>query len=51
MSGNDKTSRSNGTPELVPPGTPGSGENVCRRCEGKGKLPRRRRMSGLQGYR
>jgi RecJ-like exonuclease len=27
-----------GTPEAVTPGTPGSGENVCRRCEGKGKL-------------
>jgi hypothetical protein len=27
-----------GTPEAVAPGTPGSGENVCRRCEGGGKL-------------
>jgi RecJ-like exonuclease len=27
-----------GSPEEVAPGTPGSGENVCRRCEGKGKL-------------
>lgn len=25
------------TPEEVPPGTPGAGENVCRRCEGTGK--------------
>jgi len=28
----------NENPEAVPPGTTGSGENVCRRCEGKGKL-------------
>jgi DnaJ-class molecular chaperone len=27
-----------GTPEAVTPGMPGSGENVCRRCAGKGKL-------------
>ncbi len=27
-----------GTPVAVAPGTPGSGENVCRCCEGKGKL-------------
>ena len=27
------------TPEAVEPGTQGSGENVCRKCEGKGKLP------------
>lgn len=26
------------TPEEVPPGTPGSGENACRRCEGTGRL-------------
>ena len=26
------------SPDAVPPGTPGSGENVCRRCEGRGKL-------------
>ena len=26
------------TPERVPPGTPGSGENVCRRCEGTGRV-------------
>lgn len=26
------------SPEAVPPGTQGSGENVCRRCSGKGKL-------------
>ena len=39
MSGTDKTSSPQGTPEQVPPGTAGSGENVCRRCEGKGKLP------------
>lgn len=25
-------------PDAVAPGTPGSGENLCRRCEGKGKL-------------
>jgi len=30
--------KSQGTPEAVPPGTPGSGENLCRRCEGKGRL-------------
>jgi len=30
--------KSQGTPEEVPPGTPGSGENLCRRCEGKGRL-------------
>lgn len=28
----------NETPEAVPPGTVGSGENVCRRCEGSGKI-------------
>ena len=26
------------TPERVPPGSPGSGENVCRKCEGTGKV-------------
>ena len=26
------------TPERVPPGTLGSGENVCRKCEGTGKV-------------
>ena len=26
------------TPERVPPGTPGAGENVCRKCEGTGKV-------------
>lgn len=25
-------------PDAVPPGTTGAGENVCRRCEGRGKL-------------
>lgn len=25
-------------PDAVPPGTKGSGENICRRCEGSGKL-------------
>lgn len=32
----DKTSDAN--PDEVKPGTPGAGENVCRRCEGKGRL-------------
>ena len=27
----------NETPEQVPPGTVGSGENTCRKCEGSGK--------------
>jgi DnaJ-class molecular chaperone len=31
----DKKSES---PDSVAPGAQGSGENVCRRCEGKGKL-------------
>lgn len=26
------------TPEKVPPGTVGSGENICRKCEGTGKV-------------
>jgi DnaJ-class molecular chaperone len=26
------------TPEEVPPGTVGSGENLCRKCEGTGQL-------------
>jgi DnaJ-class molecular chaperone len=26
------------TPEEVPPGTSGSGENTCRKCEGTGKV-------------
>ena len=26
------------TPEAVPPGTVGSGENTCRKCEGTGKV-------------
>jgi DnaJ-class molecular chaperone len=25
-------------PDEVKPGTPGAGENVCRRCKGSGKL-------------
>ena len=25
-------------PEQVPPGSTGSGENVCRKCEGTGKV-------------
>ncbi|MFN3687667.1 hypothetical protein [Salinarimonas sp.] len=25
-------------PDAVPPGTTGAGENVCRRCAGKGTL-------------
>ena len=25
-------------PEAVPPGTPGAGENVCRRCGGSGRI-------------
>lgn len=24
-------------PDAVPPGAPGSGENICRRCEGSGR--------------
>lgn len=28
----------NETPERVPPGTEGSGENTCRRCEGTGRV-------------
>lgn len=27
-----------GNPEAVEPGTPASGENVCRRCAGSGEL-------------
>ena len=27
-----------GNPEEVPPGTTGSGENVCRTCEGTGQV-------------
>ena len=27
-----------GTPETVPEGTPGAGENICRRCAGSGKV-------------
>jgi RecJ-like exonuclease len=26
------------TPEAVPRGTPGAGENLCRKCEGSGKV-------------
>jgi RecJ-like exonuclease len=26
------------TPEEVPPESPGAGENICRRCEGTGKI-------------
>jgi DnaJ-class molecular chaperone len=26
------------TPERVPAGSPGSGENVCRKCAGTGKV-------------
>jgi DnaJ-class molecular chaperone len=25
-------------PDQVPEGTPGSGENICRKCEGSGKV-------------
>lgn len=25
-------------PEKVPPGAPGAGENVCRRCKGTGRV-------------
>jgi DnaJ-class molecular chaperone len=25
-------------PEEVPPGTPGSGEEICRKCGGSGKI-------------
>ena len=25
-------------PDEVPPGTPASGENICRRCEGTGEV-------------
>jgi DnaJ-class molecular chaperone len=25
-------------PDRVPSGTPGSGENICRRCEGTGRI-------------
>jgi len=27
-----------GNPEAVPPGTPGSGENICHTCSGTGKV-------------
>jgi len=27
-----------GNPEAVEPGSPGSGENVCRRCAGSGEI-------------
>nr|WP_274425909.1 hypothetical protein [Chelativorans sp. YIM 93263] len=27
-----------GTPEAVPPGTTGAGENICRRCGGTGEM-------------
>ncbi|MDB5642622.1 MAG: hypothetical protein JWN07_1939 [Hyphomicrobiales bacterium] len=30
--------KNKGTPEAVTPGTPGAGENLCRRCSGTGKL-------------
>lgn len=25
-------------PEAVPPGVPGSGENICRKCNGEGRI-------------
>lgn len=25
-------------PDTVPPGTPGSGEDICRKCRGTGKV-------------
>ncbi|SDY63873.1 hypothetical protein [Citreimonas salinaria] len=25
-------------PDRVPPGTPGSGEDICRKCNGSGKI-------------
>lgn len=25
-------------PDRVPPGTPGSGEDICRKCQGTGKV-------------
>ena len=25
-------------PDTVPPDAPGSGENICRKCEGKGQV-------------
>ena len=25
-------------PDAVPPGTPGAGENICRKCEGSGRV-------------
>lgn len=28
--------------DLVPPGTPGSGENICRACHGLGRIDGRR---------
>jgi DnaJ-class molecular chaperone len=28
----------NDNPEAVRPGAPGSGENICRKCEGTGKV-------------
>lgn len=32
------TRPSSSNPDQVPAGTPGSGENICRRCAGTGKL-------------
>lgn len=37
----DQSSRNEtdtGTPEAVPPGTAGAGENICRRCAGTGEM-------------
>lgn len=28
----------NDNPEKVPPGTPGAGEEICRKCAGTGKI-------------
>jgi DnaJ-class molecular chaperone len=38
MSNETNKAAGQGTPEQVPPGTRGAGENLCRRCEGTGKL-------------
>jgi len=37
QSGGRESARA-GNPEAVPPGTPGAGENVCRRCGGTGEI-------------
>lgn len=34
----EKTKTGPSNPEAVKPGTPGSGENICRRCGGVGRI-------------